>query len=156
MTHAETSTGLPSTASLLTEMYPPGVYRLVSRSRPSAILDTVAGWGWYATYINGKMVHDKSTFLDAAARALAFPDYYGRNWDAFEEMINDLSWIPAPGYFILYDYVHYVAAAQPDAWQIALNIFQSACRNWQHHGIPFYVLLRHNWRWNRHLPVLAA
>lgn len=147
---------LPTTASLFTGSYQPGVYRLVSHTRPASILKTVTGWGWRAGTINGKMVDDKSTFLDAVAQALAFPSYYGRNWDAFEEMINDLSWISAPGYLILYDYVHRFAAHQPDAWQTALNILQSACNNWQQEGIPFYLLLRHNWHWNRQLPKLTA
>ena len=68
------------------------------------------------------------TFLLAAGQALAFPGYYGRNWDAFEEMVNDLSWLPAAGYVILYDYVYRFAAAQPEAWQVALAILQSAGR----------------------------
>lgn len=141
---------------LTTPAYPPGVYRLVSRTSPGPILETITDWGWYAGYINGMAVADKPTFLVAAGQALAFPEYYGRNWDAFEEMVNDLSWIRSAGYLILYDYVYHFAAAQPEAMQTALAIFQSAARNWQREGIPFYVLLRHNWRWNRHLPKLAA
>jgi hypothetical protein len=143
-------------ALLATPAYPPGVYRLVNRTRPEPILKTITDWGWYAGYINGKTVSDKSTFLVAAGQAFAFPEYYGRNWDAFEEMVNDLSWIPATGYILLYDYVYRFAAAQPNEWQIALSILQSASSNWQREGIPFYVLLRHNWHWNRHLPKLVA
>jgi hypothetical protein len=141
---------------LSTAACPSGVYRLVSRARPAPILETITDRGWFAGYINGKMVDDKTTFLTAAGQALAFPDYYGRNWDAFEEMVNDLSWIPAAGYVILYDYVYRFAAAQPDAMQTALAILQSASSRWQREGIPFYVLLRHTWHWHRHLPKLAA
>jgi hypothetical protein len=146
---------------LATDSHPPGVYRLAIRTHPDPILATITDWGWYAGYINGKMVNDKSTFLMAVGEAFTFPAYFGYNWDAFEELINDLSWIPASwieatGYLLLYDNVHRFAAAQPEEWQIALSILQSACANWQREGIPFYVLLRHNWRWNRHLPKLAA
>jgi hypothetical protein len=101
------------------------------------------------------MVVGKSTFLVAAGQAFAFPSYYGQNWDAFEEMINDLGWIRAAGYALLYDHVYRFAANQQDAWQVALTILQNACSNWQREGVPFYVLLRHNWRWNRHLPKLV-
>lgn len=141
----------------LTEItsYPPGVYRLVNTVSAARILETITDWGWYAGYINGTMVHGKSSFLVAAGQALAFPRYYGQNWDALEEMINDLSWIRSAGYVILYDDVYRFTVAQPEAWQTALTIFQNACSNWQHEGVPFYVFLRHNWRWNRHVPKLV-
>lgn len=32
---------------------------------------------------------DKAEFLSAAARSLDFPDYQGKNWDAFEESLRD-------------------------------------------------------------------
>lgn len=136
--------------------YPPGVYRFISRARPQPILAMITDWGWHAGYINGRFVNDKQTFLMAAGQAMAFPDYYGRNWDAFEEMVNDLSWITAAGYALLYDNAYRFAAAQPEAWQVALSILQSAANNWQAEGIPFYVLLRQSGHWNRHLPKLSA
>ena len=38
--------------------------------------------------------------LDALYNALRFPDYFGGNWDALDECICDLSWLP-PGDVIL-------------------------------------------------------
>ena len=32
---------------------------------------------------------DKAAFLAACARDLHFPDYFGGNWDAFEECLRD-------------------------------------------------------------------
>jgi hypothetical protein len=148
------SATIPLTLAAMTA-HPPGVYRLANPSRPQPILTTITDWGWYAGYINGKLVHGKSTFLVAAGQAFAFPSYYGQNWDAFEEMVNDLSWIQAAGYALLYDQAYRLAAAQPDAWQTALTILQNACSHWQQEGVPFYVLLRHNWHWNRRLPRLV-
>ena len=34
--------------------------------------------------------HDKAGFLAACARDLRFPEYFGGNWDAFEECVRDL------------------------------------------------------------------
>lgn len=37
---------------------------------------------------------DKAAVLDAFASGLDFPSWAGRNLDAFEELIGDLSWLP--------------------------------------------------------------
>jgi RNAse (barnase) inhibitor barstar len=42
----------------------------------------------------------KDSLMDALAAVLSFPDYFGRNWDALEECIRDLSWLP-PGPVVL-------------------------------------------------------
>lgn len=36
----------------------------------------------------------KEALLEALAERLRFPDYFGVNWDAMEECIRDLSWLP--------------------------------------------------------------
>lgn len=38
----------------------------------------------------------KNALLEQVASLLDFPEYYGVNWDAFEECMRDLSWLP-PG-----------------------------------------------------------
>jgi len=35
----------------------------------------------------------KNALLDFLGNGLHFPDYFGGNWDAFEECIRDLSWL---------------------------------------------------------------
>lgn len=69
----------------------------------ASILTAITDLGWYAGYIDGSLVDDKATFLRAMGQAFAFPDYYRRNLDTFEEMINDLAWVQATGYTVLYD-----------------------------------------------------
>ena len=39
-------------------------------------------------------IKSKAALLDALFVALRFPDYFGGNWDALEECIRDLSWLP--------------------------------------------------------------
>ena len=41
--------------------------------------------------------------FDEVSRALNFPNYFGRNWDALDECLVDLSWLPAPAYVLLID-----------------------------------------------------
>ncbi|MDH2342283.1 barstar family protein [Bradyrhizobium sp. SSUT77] len=40
-------------------------------------------------------ISNRMTLLGLIAQQLSFPDYFGENWDALEECLRDLSWLPA-------------------------------------------------------------
>jgi len=42
---------------------------------------------------------DKQLF-ERISQALHFPGYFGNNWDAMDECLFDMEWIPADGYTI--------------------------------------------------------
>lgn len=134
----------------------PGMYRLITRAATSRLLTATALWGWQGIHLDGTMIDDRQSFLRQAGKALRFPAYYGENWDAFEEMINDLSWLAAPGYLLIYSQVYRFAAPQPSQWATARSIMQSAVDNWQAEGTPVVILLRQAWWTNRDLPRLDA
>jgi hypothetical protein len=51
--------------------------------------------GNVAAYANiPKNITSKHALLATLATQLKFPDYFGGNWDALEECIGDLSWLP--------------------------------------------------------------
>jgi hypothetical protein len=64
------------------------------RFAPAAALPeleaALAREGLHCTVLDGGAVKDGAHLLDALGRALAFPAYYGRNWDAAEECLGDL------------------------------------------------------------------
>jgi RNAse (barnase) inhibitor barstar len=39
-------------------------------------------------------ITSKKVLFATFATSLSFPDYFGGNWDAFEECLRDLSWLP--------------------------------------------------------------
>jgi hypothetical protein len=41
-----------------------------------------------------RSVRSKQKLFAVYSQALRFPKYFGGNWDAFEECLNDLSWLP--------------------------------------------------------------
>jgi hypothetical protein len=51
--------------------------------------------------VRGHRCRTKQTLLAEWARAFAFPPYFGHNWDAFEECLTDLDWLPAQCYIAI-------------------------------------------------------
>ena len=98
--------------------------------------------GWQMFHLDGAAIQDKASFLAAAKTALAMPAYVGRNWDAFEEAVNDLAWAPAEGYVLVYDAAANLDDHDAPAFQTAVDILATAAGNWQAAGKPFYVLVR--------------
>ncbi len=127
---------------ILHGLYPPSIYHFISRERPSTVVAQVEAHGWRCFYLDGRTITGKESFLRAGASAMHFPDYFGWNWDAFEDCLTDLSWLPSPGYVILYDHVVHFAARTPEQWAVALDILRAAVTYWKAHATPMVVLLR--------------
>ena len=47
--------------------------------------------------LDGSRCRSTSSFLREIGHALRFPPYYGANWDALDECIHDLDWLPSGG-----------------------------------------------------------
>ena len=45
--------------------------------------------------------HSKLQLFSELQTLLRFPEYFGSNWDALEECIRDLAWLPLPGLVVL-------------------------------------------------------
>jgi hypothetical protein len=53
-----------------------------------------------ARLIRGHKAKRTAVLFDEFAAALQFPCYFGENWDAFEECLNDLEWLPGDAYVL--------------------------------------------------------
>lgn len=92
-------------------------------------------------YLDGKEITSKHTFLKKVGETLKFPAYYGQNWDAFNDCITDLGWFPVRAYILIYDQPEIFAKAEPEQWQIALTILNSAVEYWREKNIPMDIFL---------------
>ena len=124
----------------------PGIYRLHADINPDHLVAPWSQAGWRGFYIEGQVVKQKADFLRMAGAAMEFPLYAGQNWDAFEELINDLSWIEARGFVLIYDAVWHFAHHDRAGWHQARTILSEAVTHWRTTPTPLYVLLR-NTRW---------
>lgn len=129
-------------ADLFTRQRPPAVYKLDSMLAPEAIAEAASAHAWRCFHLDGAAIRDKASFLDACATAMQFPSYFGRNWDALNDCLTDLSWAPASGYIVLYDQVANFAHGQPREWATARAVLVGAVSRWTVTPTPMYVLLR--------------
>ena len=80
--------------------------------------------------IKGRHCQTKSSLLKHFAQQLRFPDYFGHNWDAFEECIRDLKWLPARGYVIVIVEADKLLSRSKTDLQTFVDIMNSAGEDW--------------------------
>jgi hypothetical protein len=69
--------------------------------------------------------------FDEVSSGLFFPNYFGRNWDALDECLVDLSWLPAPAYVLLIDGALDVLSDEPvEQLETFLRILARAAADW--------------------------
>ena len=85
-------------------------------------------------------VRDKNAFLNALAKALQFPEYFGHNWDALYDCLLDLE--PASGgtLLVLRDASGY-ARAEPEEFAAAVDALADAADYWKGVGRAFLVVV---------------
>lgn len=120
----------------------PGLYRLTAKINIDELSSLCQKHGFQFFYINGKNITSKADFFQTSAKIMNFPDYFGENWDAFNDCMNDLSLLSAKGYLLLYTQPDNFAQNDPQEWTIALDIFQEVVEYWAGTDTPLYVLLQ--------------
>lgn len=87
--------------------------------------------------IRGWKCGDNRSLHSEIGAALQFPPYYGENWDAMDECIRDLSWMPAPSYLIVVLDVGEILPADEDSFRTFLSILSDAVKVWRNPDPPF-------------------
>ena len=61
---------------------------------------------------------------------LQFRSYFGRNWDALDECITDLEWLPGKAYILFVSYANDALGGQDRAFNILLSVIENAAQEW--------------------------
>ena len=72
---------------------------------------------------------DKDALLSWYAGALGLPQYFGANWDAFDECLRDLSWIKERRLVLYHRGVP--LEASPKDQRIYIDVLANAVRDWK-------------------------
>lgn len=97
--------------------------------------------GFSVYHLDGKRIHNKTSFMNEVADKLKLPSYFGFNWDAFSDCITDLSWMSTDGALIVFNDPEHFRIAAPEDWQTANSIFLEAIDYWKVNGKMFILLL---------------
>ena len=111
-----------------------GVYRT---SRTDEILDAARGSALQVSRIELAGVTNKDALMQRVALAMAFPRWFGANWDALEDCLADLSWSKARGHVLL---IEGAADLPADERGILVDILASAAAAWAERKRPFFAV----------------
>ncbi|MDO8958742.1 MAG: barstar family protein [Rhodocyclaceae bacterium] len=86
-------------------------------------------------------VSDKAALLKAIGDAMAFPEWYGRNWDALLDCLADLGWQSAEGYVVILEHCDGIHGRAETDFVQTLQVFEAATNEWREQGIPFWCFV---------------
>ncbi len=97
--------------------------------------------GLSVTTIDASPIEDPPGLLAGLAAGLAFPEYFGNNWDAVDECLRDLSWGPGDlGWILIVRNADTIWRADPVAAGALAMACQEAARHWAEHALAFHLI----------------
>lgn len=111
-----------------------------NESTASALFQSSAAAGCNAYRIDLGLVTDAAKLHKVLSRALHFPEWYGRNWDALADSLGDMSWSEADGYVLIFQRAEILQAAEPESFDKLLEILDESVNFWRTQGLGFWVL----------------
>ncbi len=138
----------PTLTSYLQSIKPPWTSLLLLAAEQQAESLVRPPSGFALKVIKGRACTTPINLFAEFARALEFPDYFGHNWDALEECLADLEWMPAKGYILLLTDAVHVLPDDEAEYETFLEILRDAGEAWgsgqagmgARQATPFHVL----------------
>lgn len=89
-------------------------------------------------------VYNESDLLKAASKVCSFPGYFGFNWDAFRDCINDFSFNEGLGYLFVFWNCSFLRLRLEKDFDILSDILQEACERWKEEKVFFKVFMNYD------------
>jgi RNAse (barnase) inhibitor barstar len=120
----------------------PGEAGIFARPGDGAELDAAAeraGLTRWAVDLTG--VTTKEQLLATLAQRLAFPEWFGGNWDALNDVLAEMAWEQPGGVVLTLRNCGELAQADPDSLETALEVLDSVAEGCYDEDIPFWVFV---------------
>lgn len=112
-----------------------GVYRAPGTAE---IEDAARGTRLDLVPVDLRGADGKEALLERIAQGLGFPAWFGGNWDALEDCLQDLSWRTGEGQVLL---LREFADLPADDLGVLLDVLASSAAYWSERGRPFFAVL---------------
>ena len=117
---------------------PDGPAISVLSASPSSVYNHLIEWNtahpdWDIRRVGGERSRtaNKPGFMNEVSAALQFPYYFGHNWPAFRECMNDLSWLKGASFVIIFDTDQHLLTESDDDFQVLLGILADTHDEWR-------------------------
>jgi RNAse (barnase) inhibitor barstar len=98
--------------------------------------------GNVARVVRGVKCRTAPALFDEFAAAWQFPPYFGENWDALDECLSDLDWLPAQAYvLVVTNALHLLDSAPAEAFQVFAELISKSTQA-GHKGSTFRTVLQ--------------
>ena len=114
-----------------------GLYRVAEAGIPR---EAAREAGLALLEISLESVSDKDALLRHFATVLAFPEWFGGNWDALEDCLTDFSWRQAAGYVLLLHGADGLAQRCPDDYGVLIDVLGACAQYWRERAMPFFAV----------------
>jgi len=95
--------------------------------------------------IRGRKARTTTGLFDEMAAALQFPSYFGENWNALDECLNDLEWLPGDAYLLVFERAPELLALEaPAELQSLFLVLARASEEWRKRDKPFHTIVECN------------
>lgn len=107
-----------------------------------SLIDALADRKFHVVVIDGSSVTDKPKLFSALDAGFLFPWYFGRNWDAVDECLRDLSCLRANGFCCILASARVLRNSDQNLYDHLLDSFRFAFEDrWTQEDIPFKLVL---------------
>ncbi|MGH8680685.1 MAG: barstar family protein [Burkholderiales bacterium] len=120
----------------------PGEAGVFVRPADAAALDAAAeraGLTRWTVDLAG--VRTKEALLATLAARLEFPEWFGANWDALNDVLAERAWEQSKGVVLTLERCGELAHADPEVFETALEVLDSVAESCYDEDIPFWVLV---------------
>jgi hypothetical protein len=117
---------------------PDGPALSVLSATPSDVYNLMGVWTpaypeWDILRVGGEREKsiDTPRFMNEVAAALQFPYYFGHNWSAFRDCVNDLSWLKGASFLIIFDSAQHLLSESAEDFEVLLRILVDTHDEWR-------------------------